>query len=140
MTLDELTAKGLQNLNATELAEYLQLKQAEEAKSSARVNVGAAKHQPAYLADCSDVQPGAFSILSGGQKLAKDSTYYYTIRLSDGTVTFLSTGVLRAEQEAGGVQCFTSSDFPKDGESREMALNPNLMVGIKSHQFVFATA
>ena len=55
-------------------------------------------------------------------------------------VTFLSTGVLRAEQENGGIQCFTSSDFPKEGESRQMALNPNLRVGIKNHQFVFATA
>ena len=104
------------------------------------MKVGNSKLQPSYLSDCADVQPGAFSILSGGQKLAKDSTYYYTIRLSDGTVTFLSTGVLRAEQEAGGVQCFTSSDFPKDGESKEMALNPNLRIGIKAHQFVFATA
>lgn len=140
MRLAELSAKGLENLSAAELAEYMQLKKEQEAKSSARVNVGAAKHQPLYLADCSDVQPGAFSILSGGQKLAKDSTFYYTIRLSDGTVTFLSTGVLRAEQEAGGAQCFTSSDFPKDGESKEMALNPNLRIGIKAHQFVFATA
>lgn len=140
MTLTELSAKGLQNLSAEELAVYLQLKKDAEAKSSATVNVGAAKHQPAYLADCADVQPGAFSILSGGQKLAKDSTFYYTVRLSDGTVTFLSTGVLRAEQEGGGVQCFTSDDFPKEGESREMALNPALRVGIKAHQFVFATA
>lgn len=140
MTLDELMAKGLQNLSASELAEYLQLKKEQEAKSSATVRVGAAKHQPLYLADCADVQPSSFTILSGGQKLAKDSTYYYTIRLSDGTVTFLSTGVLRAEQENGGVQCFTSDDFPKEGESREMSLNPNLRVGIKQHQFVFATA
>ena len=140
MTLDELTAKGLQNLSATELAEYAKLKEAAEAKSSASVNVGAAKHQPAYLADCADVQPAAFTILSGGQKLAKDSTFYYIVRLSDGTVTFLSTGVLRAEQEAGGAKCFTSDDFPKEGESREMTLNPNLMIGIKAHQFVFATA
>ena len=140
MTLDELTAKGLQNLSATELAEYAKLKEAAEAKSSASVNVGAAKHQPAYLADCADVQPAEFTILAGGQKLAKDDTFYYTVRLANGVVTFLSTGVLRAEQENGGVQCFTSSDFPKDGEVKQMDINPNLMVGIKSHQFVFATA
>ena len=140
MRLKELTEKGLQNLTSDELAEYMQLKKESEAKSSARVNVGAAKHQPAYLADCADVQPAAFTILSGGQKLAKDSTFYYTVRLANGVVTFLSTGVLRAEQENGGIQCFTSNDFPKDGESKEMALNPNLRVGIKNHQFVFATA
>ena len=117
-------------------------KQAEPKTTEATqlINVGAAKHQPSYLADCADVQPGAFQILSGGQKLAKDSTFYYVIRLSNGVVTFLSTGVLRAEQEQGGAKCFTSDDFPKDGESREMSLNPNLRVGIKSHQFVFATA
>jgi hypothetical protein len=140
MRLAELSAKGLENLSAAELDEYLQLKKSAEEKSSATLKVGAAKHQPLFLQDCADVQPSSFTILSGGQKLAKDSTYYYTIRLSDGTVTFLSTGVLRAEQEAGGAQCFTSSDFPKDGETREMALNPNLRIGIKSHQFVFATA
>ena len=140
MRLQELSAKGLENLSAQELAEYLQLKKDAEVKSSASVNVGAAKHQPSYLADCADVQPGTFNILAGGQKLAKDSTFYYTVRLSDGTVTFLSTGVLRAEQEGGGAQCFTSDDFPKEGESREMALNPALRIGIKSHQFVFATA
>ena len=108
--------------------------------ANARVKVGAAKHQPSYLADCADVQPGSFTILSGGQKLAKDSTFYYVIRLANGVVTFLSTGVLRAEQEAGGAKCFTSNAFPKEGESRQMALNPNLRVGIKNHQFVFATA
>ena len=140
MTLKELTEKGLANLTSEELAEYLQLKKAAEEKSSATLKVGAAKHQPLYLADCSDVQPGAFSILSGGQKLAKDSTFYYIVRLSDGTVTFLSTGVLRAEQEAGGAKCFTSDDFPKEGETREMSLNPALRVGVKNHQFVFATA
>ena len=91
MRLNELIAKGLQNLNADELAEYLQLKKEQEAKSSATLNVGAAKHQPAYLADCSDVQPGTFTILSGGQKLAKDNTFYYTVRLAGGVVTFLST-------------------------------------------------
>ena len=140
MTLAELTAKGLQNLSASELAEYAQLKAAAEAKPSAALNVGAAKHQPSYLADCADVQPGAFTILSGGQKLAKDSTFYYTVRLANGVVTFLSTGVLRAEQENGGVQCFTSGDFPKEGETKPMSLSPNLQIGIKSHQFVFATA
>lgn len=140
MTLKELTEKGLANLTSEELAEYVKLKKESEEKSSAFLNVGAAKHQPAYLADCSDVQPGAFSILSGGQKLAKDSTFYYIVRLSDGTVTFLSTGVLRAEQEGGGVKCFTSDDFPKEGETREMGLNPALRVGVKNHQFVFATA
>ncbi len=140
MRLKELSAKGLENLSAAELDEYLRLKKESEAKSSETVNVGAAKHQPAYLADCADVQPGSFTILSGGQKLAKDDTFYYTVRLANGVVTFLSTGVLRAEQENGGVQCFTSSDFPKDGEVKQMDINPNLMVGIKSHQFVFATA
>ena len=110
------------------------------AEATQLINVGAAKHQPSYLADCSDVQPGSFVILSGGQKLAKDETFYYVIRLANGVVTFLSTGVLRAEQEQGGAKCFTSNAFPKEGESRQMALNPNLMVGIKSHQFVFATA
>jgi hypothetical protein len=140
MRLKELTEKGLANLTSEELAEYLQLKKQVEEKSSATVRVGAAKHQPSYLADCPDVQPAAFTILSGGQKLAKDNTFYYTVRLANGVVTFLSTGVLRAEQESGGIQCFTSNEFPKEGESREMGLNPNLMIGIKSHQFVFATA
>lgn len=142
MRFKELADKGLENLSASELAEYLQLKKDAEEKSSAsvNVNVGAAKHQPAYLADCADVQPAEFTILAGGQKLAKDCTFYYTVRLANGVVTFLSTGVLRAEQESGGVQCFTSNNFPKEGESREMGLNPNLRVGIKSHQFVFATA
>ena len=140
MRFKELSEKGLQNLNSEELAEYLQLKKQVEEKSSATVNVGAAKHQPAYLADCADVQPAEFTILAGGQKLAKDGTFYYTVRLANGVVTFLSTGVLRAEQEQGGTQCFTSDNFPKEGESREMGLNPNLRVGIKSHQFVFATA
>ena len=140
MRLKELTEKGLQNLTSEELAEYMQLKKDQEAKSSTTVKVGAAKHQPLFLQDCADVQPDTFAILGGGQKLAKDETYYYIVRLADGTVTFLSTGVLRAEQEAGGAKCFTSDDFPKEGESREMGLNPNLRVGIKNHQFVFATA
>lgn len=57
MRLAELTAKGLQNLSASELDEYLQLKKEQEAKSSATVRVGAAKHQPLFLQDCADVQP-----------------------------------------------------------------------------------
>ena len=140
MRLKELTEKGLQNLNSEELAEYLQLKKDQEVKSSATVKVGAAKHQPLFLQDCADVQPAEFTVLGGGQKLAKDETYYYIVRLTDGTVTFLSTGVLRAEQENGGAKCFTSDDFPKEGETREMGLNPALRVGVKNHQFVFATA
>lgn len=140
MRLAELSAKGLENLSAAELDEYLQLKKSAEEKSSATVRVGAAKHQPLFLQDCADVQPAEFTILGGGQKLAKDETYYYIVRLANGVVTFLSTGVLRAEQEAGGAKCFTSDDFPKEGETREMGLNPNLRVGIKNHQFVFATA
>jgi hypothetical protein len=140
MRFKELTEKGLQNLTSEELAEYMQLKKDQEAKSSTTVKVGAAKHQPLFLQDCADVQPDTFAILGGGQKLAKDETYYYIVRLANGVVTFLSTGVLRAEQEAGGAKCFTSDDFPKEGESREMGLNPNLRVGIKNHQFVFATA
>ena len=140
MRFKELSEKGLQNLNSEELAEYLQLKKDQEVKTSATVNGGAAKHQRLYLADCADVQPDTFAILGGGQKLAKDETYYYIVRLANGVVTFLSSGILRAEQEAGGAKCFTSDEFPKEGETTEMSLNPNLRVGIKSHRFVFATA
>ncbi len=104
------------------------------------MKVGKSKLQPSYLSDCADVQPDTFAILGGGQKLAKDETYYYIVRLANGVVTFLSSGILRAEQEGGGAKCFTSDDFPKEGETREMSLNPALRVGVKNHQFVFATA
>jgi hypothetical protein len=101
------------------------------------MKVGKSKLQPSYLSEVKDIKPSTFELLGGGKNLAKDGTYYYTVRLANGVTTFISSGILRAEQEQNKTKCFMTDSF-KEGEEYE--LNPALRLGVKEHKFVIALA
>lgn len=115
------------------------LKQAARSSKS-RMKVGKRRYDATYVNEANDCSPGSFEILGGGAKLAKDGTYYYAVRLSDGQVVMLSSGSLRAEQEDKGTPCFIGVPQTGFDEGTEYGLNPSLYVGVKGGRLVLATA
>jgi len=97
--------------------------------------VGPSKPQMKYVANLNDVVPGKFEIISKGKKSPKDNDFYYVIKLSDGSVSIVSSGTLRGIHESG-TQVFES--VPET--DKEATLLPNLLIGVKDHQWIVAAA
>jgi hypothetical protein len=96
---------------------------------------GPSKPQMKYVANLSDIVPGKFEIISKGKKSPKDNDYYYVIKLSDGSVSIVSSGTLRGIHE-GGTAVFDAAPTTDS----EATLLPNLLIGVKDHQWIVAAA
>jgi hypothetical protein len=99
--------------------------------------VGRTKGQAAFVSEQPDCAPGTFEILSKGSKgkKADDIDWYYVIKLKNGQVSIVSSGVLRGIHEAG-TPVFEGT--PEDG--KEGTLLPNLLIGVKNHKWIVAAA
>ena len=99
--------------------------------ANVKMVLGPSKKQLEFVGKLADCTPGMFKVLSEGSKGKKDDDYYYVVKLHNGAVTILSSGLLLGFHEEG-IPVFINE--PVVGS--EVELLPTLRIGVKDHKFV----